>query len=257
MKTLLEEPALHGVDIGSTEWFALQRSLIEKRPLVKRAYDLWYSTMLADVATVPGGTGGIVELGSGSNYVKSLDPSVITSDVVSGGADMVIDARSLPFKAESLRGVLLTHVFHHIPDVTQFLSEAIRTLVPGGVISLIDVTHSPLARLLFGRFHPEAYRSDREGWLLDTSGTYGGADQALSWVVFHRDRERFERQFPGLRVEVIESLPWLGYLLSGGLTRKNIIPRALVPLISTADQATTALNGLCALHWHIRIRKVC
>jgi len=36
--------------------------------------------------------GPLVELGSGGSYLKELEPSLITSDVVEGVADQVIDA---------------------------------------------------------------------------------------------------------------------------------------------------------------------
>ncbi len=252
--TLLEEPSLRGIELGSARWFDVQRDLITRRPLVKRTYDTWYSAMLADAASVPSGVGRVLELGSGANYVKLIDPSVITSDLVPG-SDMVVDGQALPFGSEELRAIFLTHVFHHIPAPVQFLDEAVRTLVPGGVIAIIDVAHTALARLLFGKFHPEAYDGTVSDWQLDPSGPYGGANQAMSWIVFERDKERFERRFPMLRVECLELLPWFGYLVSGGLTRRNLIPSAIVPALRWVDAATAALNPLCALHWHIRIRK--
>jgi SAM-dependent methyltransferase len=211
--------------------------------------------MLADVATVER-EGKILEIGSGSGYVKLLNPDVITSDVVPGHADMMIDAESLPFEDRSLRGILLTHVFHHIPHADEFLNEAQRVLVPGGVITMIDVAHTPLSRVVFGRFHPEAYNHTVASWHLDPSGPYGGANQAMTWIVFQRDRAHFERQYPGLRLETVHYLPWLGYLLSGGATRRNFIPTSLVPVINGLDTLTGFLNPLCALHWHIRLRKV-
>ncbi len=254
MSTLLAEPALHGLEMGSARWFAVQRDLIARRPLVKRTYDLWYQTMLADAASVPKSSARVLELGSGANYVKRLDPSVVTSDVVPG-SDLVVDARALPFEAATLRAIFLTHVFHHIPEAEAFLREADRTLVPGGVIALIDVAHTPFARLIFGKFHPEAYEGSATEWKLRPGGAYGGANQAMSWIVFVRDKARFERRFPSLRVECVELLPWFGYLISGGLTRRNLIPSAVVPALKRLDAATTALNPLFALHWHIRVRK--
>lgn len=251
---LFEDPALAGVQLGSEEWFEAQRSIIDSRPLIKASYDRWYGTMLADVATVAR-PGTVLEIGSGSGYVKSLDSTVITSDVVPGHSDMLVDAERLPFADESLKGILLTHVFHHIPHVEKFLAEAQRTLVPGGVVTMIDVAHTPLARLVFGRFHPEAYDHRVKAWELDTSGPYGGANQAMSWVVFQRDRKRLRDLFPQLCVEAMDFLPWLGYLLSGGATRRNFIPAPTVPFMKSLDSATTPLNPLCALHWHIRIRK--
>ena len=97
-------------------------------------------------------------------YLKDLESSVITSDVVAGVAKQVVDGRALPFQDRSIRALLLTHVLHHIPDVNAFLREADRTLAPGGVISMIEVAHTPFARFFFRNFHPEPYRDDVREW---------------------------------------------------------------------------------------------
>ena len=256
LKSFLSEPSLDGVEIGSTQWFAAQRRIIASRPLVRQTYDRWYTTMLGDVASVPAHpSGDVLEIGSGSGYVKTIDPNVITSDIVPGHADLLIDAQELPFEAQSLRGILLTHVFHHIPDVRRFLREAIRTLVDDGVITMIEVAHTPLSRLLFGRFHPEEYRSGVGGWELDLSRPCGGANQALSWIVFKRDLQTFNREFPEFVVECVELLPWLGYLFSGGATRRNLVPGRLADVILKADENAKALDPFFSLHWHIRVRR--
>jgi SAM-dependent methyltransferase len=251
---IFEEPALAGVEIGSARWFEVQREIIASRPLVNATYERWYRAMLGDAATVAA-DGKILEIGSGSGYVKRLDPDVVTSDIVPGHSDMVVDARQLPFADASLKAILLTHVFHHVPDIRRFLCEADRTLVPGGVVTMIDVAHTPLSRLVFGHFHPERYDARAEDWALPAGDSYGGANQALSWIVFRRDRARFAREFPGFAVETIEYLPWFGYLLSGGATRRDLVPRFAVGLVRSLDEVTEVMNPLCALHWHICLRK--
>jgi SAM-dependent methyltransferase len=251
----LNEPQLSGLAVGSAEWFTTQRKLIADRPLVNGAYLGWYEKMLGDAASAPSGNGKILELGSGANFVKGLDPNVITSDVVRGASDLVVDARDLPFGDESLRAILLTHVFHHIPDVERFLNEAIRTLVPGGVISMIDVAHTPFAKFFFTHFHPEGYDDSSARWQLDESAPLGGANQAMTWIVFRRDVADFSARYPQLRIEVIEYLPWFAYLFSGGLTRRSLMPKGLVPLVRLLDVASRPLDRVMALHWHIRIRK--
>jgi SAM-dependent methyltransferase len=255
-KSLMPEPLLEGVPIGSEEWFTRQRDVIRSRPLTRRTYELWYGKMLADAASVAAGGGRILEIGSGAGFARTIDPSIITSDIVPGNSDMVVDARHLPFDDGSLRAIMLTHVFHHVPDVTSFLNEALRTLVNGGVITMIEVAHTPFSRFLFGKLHPEDYDSSVTGWALNPDRPCGGANQALSWVVFRRDRERFQKEFPGLSLECIELLPWLGYLLSGGVTRRNLVPNAMVGPIAALENALSVANPLFALHWHIRVRKV-
>src|SRR5438067_1161531 len=92
----LKETSLANFTVGSREYFAAQKQLILNRPLLKWCYDQWYSHLLADARSVP--TKGVrLELGSGGSYLKDLEPSVITSDVVNGVADQVVDGRSLPF----------------------------------------------------------------------------------------------------------------------------------------------------------------
>ncbi len=246
---------MSGLPIGSAEWFTTQRKLIVERPLVHDVYTSWYEKMLHDADSVPHGSGKLLEIGSGANFVKGVNPNVITSDVVRGASDLVVDAQNLPFPNESLRAILLTHVFHHIPDVEQFLNEAIRTLVPGGVISMIDVAHTPFAKFFFSHFHPEGYDDSRIAWQLDGNEPLGGANQAMSWIVFKRGLARFRERCPQLQIEFVEFLPWLAYLLSGGLTRRNLMPKAAVPLIRLLDVVSRPLDCAMALHWHIRIRK--
>src|SRR6266480_2661019 len=108
MQCILTHPGLKGLEIGTKDWFAAQRAMIQSKPLIKRCYDLWYRKLLEDADSVPSG-GTIVELGSGSSYVKTLRPEVVTSDCAPGVADMVIDGRRLPFADASVRALLLTH----------------------------------------------------------------------------------------------------------------------------------------------------
>ena len=99
-------PSLTGIQMGTRQWFAAQREMIRDKPLIQRCYGLWYRFLLEDADAVPRehGTKCIVELGSGSSYIKELRPEIITSDVAPGIADMVIDGRVLPFADESVHG---------------------------------------------------------------------------------------------------------------------------------------------------------
>lgn len=258
MSGFLTHPLLRGVRIGTPEWFAAQRAMIRLKPAVKRCYDRWYSELLDDADSVPESarSGLIVELGSGSSYLKTLRPEIVSSDVEPGVADMVIDGRRLPFPDGSVRALLLTHVFHHIPDVRLFLLEAVRVLLPGGVISMVDCTHTPFARFFFSRIHPEPYEPRAREWSFPEGNSMLDSNQALTWIVFRRDRERLESEFPQLRLERTAYLPWLGYLLSGGVNLRSLVPRFAAPLAAVADTLVRPLNPLFAIHWHIRIRKV-
>jgi SAM-dependent methyltransferase len=251
------EPRLRGARPGTRSFFEIQRRIIQERPLLRGVYAQWYARLLADEASVPGGSERtlLVELGSGGSWLKDLQPRVVTSDLVAGVADLIIDGRELPFADGSVRALFLTHVFHHIPDVERFLAEAERVLVPGGVIAMIEVPHTLFARFFFRRFHPEPYDERAATWAFDQSDAMRDANQALSWIVFFRDRARFARLFPGLSVEEPDYLPWLSYLASGGVTMRNLVPSFLVPMVRALDRWLSPLDRWMALHWHLVVRK--
>ncbi|HEY5999688.1 MAG TPA: class I SAM-dependent methyltransferase [bacterium] len=252
----LRDPALRGLAPGTAAWFEAQRRMIAGKPLVRRCYDLWYRRLLEDADSVPGAGGLIVELGSGLSYIKRLRPEVVTTDVVAGAADLVADGRALPFGDGTVRALLLTHVFHHIPDVGRFLTEARRVLAPGGVIGMVEETHTPFARFFFGRIHPEPYDDRAARWEFPAGDPLGAANQALSWIVFFRDAARFREGWPDLALERREYLPWLGYLLSGGVNLRSLVPRPLAPAFGALDALLRPCDRLCAIHWHLRLRKV-
>jgi SAM-dependent methyltransferase len=254
MLGLLKEPSLQGVQPGTPEFFATQKALLLKRPLLKHNYDDWYRRLLADAHSAPPG-GLIVELGSGGSYLKQLEPAIITSDVSPGIAEQVIDARKLPFANESVRALLLTHVFHHIPDVDAFFREAQRVLAPGGVIAMIELAHTPFARFFFKNFHHEPYEDGVREWSFAQNDSMMDSNQALSWMVFERDRVEFERRYPGLGIEKIEMMPWFTYFISGGVTMRYLIPNLMNGLLMGFERLLGPLAPMMALHSHICVRK--
>jgi SAM-dependent methyltransferase len=252
---LLTHPLLTSIPAGGRHWFEAQRRLIGSKPLVRECYDLWYTLLAADVKSVAA-SGEVLELGSGAGYVKEFLPEVITSDVTPGAADLVVDARHLPFRDEGVRALLLTHVFHHIPDVRAFLREADRVLAPGGVITMVECCNTPLSRLFFGRLHPEPFRPDAATWDFPEGSNLYDSNQALSWIVFERDRAVLESEFPMFTIERMRYLPWLGYLLSGGVNLRSAFPRFATGTVRRLDRLSRRIDELGAIHWHITVRKV-
>ncbi|HVX66215.1 MAG TPA: class I SAM-dependent methyltransferase [Bryobacteraceae bacterium] len=255
MGNWLTHHRLRNAELGSAAWFEAQRALILEKPLIRRCYDLWYRRMLDDCDSVPGPGGAIVELGSGSGFIKRMRPAAITSDVMPGVVDLVCDGRRLPFRDASVRALVLAHVFHHIPDVGAFLAEARRVLVPGGVITMVDVPHTRFARWFFSRVHPEPYNERAQEWPFPEGHSILDSNQALTWMVFERDRAKFERLFPELKLERVEYLPWLSYLLSGGVNLRSFVPGFAAPLFVALDWLLKPLDRLCAVHWHLSVRK--
>jgi hypothetical protein len=82
------------------------------------------------------------------------------------------------------------------------------------------------------------------------------ANQALSWIVFVRDREKFDRMFPRLKIQKVLYCPWFSYLVSGGVNYRPLVPRSLNPVVFGIDKLLAPFNRLFSLVWYLVIRKV-
>ena len=81
-----------------------------------------------------------------------------------------------------------------------------------------------MARFIYGLLHHEPCDPARRNWDFESKGPMSGANIALAWIVFKRDRLLFEKEFPTLRIVGLElDMPFI-YLLSGGVTRKSLFP---------------------------------
>lgn len=260
MKDFFLHPELKGISRNSVEWFRLLRSLIKKKPLLLDCYGQWFSYFQKDEQDTASLGGENVEIGSGPGILKDYITPLVTSDITAGiGLDRKIDATQLPFEDATLRGIFLVNVFHHIHSVEDFLMEVNRVLKPGGVLSIIDIARSPFAVLVFKYLHHEGYDGGVETWRLPAVKSDSSRDtsnQALTWIVFFRDRENFEKKFPSLKLEMTVYLPWLTFVFSGGATKRTLLPGCLNYFIMFASRLLTPLNPLFSLHWYLRIRKI-
>lgn len=248
------EDSLKSTKLGSTEYFKVQSQIIKSKPLIKINYDLWYQYIKSEIEEITFKEGLIIELGSGGGYLKEVIPEVITTDIEGGHVDMVVDAQSMPFENNSVKALVLTHSFHHFPNPELFFKEANRVLIPGGKIILIEVTSTPFSKLVFTIAGDEPIDTSQKNWSFKQENSMSDANQALSWIIFKRDREKFYSLFPELRITNTKYLPWCTYLVSGGVTRKPFIPRFMYPLAYFADKLNY-LYPLFSIHWLIVLRK--
>ena len=153
-------------------------------------------------------------------------PNLVTSDLLAlPQVDLVVDAcKSLPFEDGGLRAIAMVNVFHHLPDCQAFLSEAQRCLAVGGSLTLIEPWVTNWSSFVYRHLHHEPFDSAATDWSFATTGPLSGANQALPWIVFSRDRTRFERDFPTLRLERVELLMPIRYILSGGVSFRAFVP---------------------------------
>jgi hypothetical protein len=80
------------------------------------------------------------------------------------------------------------------------------------------------SRFIYRRFHHEPFEPDAQSWEFPSSGPLSGANGALPWIVFDRDRATLAREFPDLAVREVQPLMPLAYLWSGGVGMRSLMP---------------------------------
>ena len=113
---------------------------------------------------------------------------------------------------------------HHLPEVRKFLREACRCLRHDGKIVMIEPWVTSWSRFIYRHFHHEPFNPDAETWGFAPMGPLSGANMAIPWIVFERDRGRFAAEFPDLQVKQIRPLMPFRYLVSGGVTMRSLMP---------------------------------
>ncbi len=210
-------------DIDDPRRTLQHREVILSKPFLKKLYEEWYAVFKLQAGELPHGT--LVELGSGGGFLKETLPQVITSDIlqIPDLVDKIFYAQNMPFENESVAGIFMTDVFHHIPDSAAFLKEANRVLMTGGRMVMSEPAKTIFGKFIYKNFHHEPFNTDGD-WFIPESGPMSGSNQALPYIVFIRDRDKFEREFPSLKIKEIRYHTPLRYLLSGGVSKKQMVP---------------------------------
>jgi SAM-dependent methyltransferase len=233
--------------LESSESLERATRAIRDKPALRAFYHEAYAKFAGCVARCPPG-GGVLELGSGGGFLREVLPDVVTSDVLPyPGVDNVVDATRMQFADASLRAILMLNVFHHIADCAAFLREAARCLVPGGRVFMVDQYPGWLSTPIFRYVHHEGFAPDAASWTFASSGPLSSANGALAWIVFERDRARFDREFPELELARFAPHTPLLYWLSGGLKSWSLIPGFGVAPAARLDRALARLSpGACS-----------
>jgi SAM-dependent methyltransferase len=222
LSRLLALPLTAGCDIDAPETTALRRQIIREKPFLKAIYDDWYRAI---AAALPEGPEPVLELGSGAGFLRERIPRAVTSDILAvPGVDLVADATRLPFASGVLRGIVMTNVLHHLPDIRGFLREAGRAVKPGGRLVMVEPWVTTWSTFIYRRLHTEPFEPDAASWELPSRGPLSGANGALPWIVFERDRQQFAAEFPAWRISSISPTMPFRYLVSGGVSLRCLVP---------------------------------
>lgn len=218
----LEHPLTRGLALDSPDTTRLRLAIIAGKPFLRRIYDEWYAAL---AARLPDGPGRVLELGSGAGFLEAFVPDVVRSEIFQcPGIAVVLDACHLPLRPASLRAIVMTDVLHHVPDVRAFFREAGAAVRPGGVVAMVEPWVSAWSRVVYGRLHHEPFVPDATRWEFAATGPLSGANGALPWIVFERDRAIFEREFPEWTIETVRPMMPFRYLVSGGVSMRSLMP---------------------------------
>jgi SAM-dependent methyltransferase len=213
---------LKNLDIDTPSTSINRAIKIKNNLFLRNLYIEWYKSIVEIFAKT---NGPILELGSGGGFLKEVLPKIITSDILNLPNVMLhLDGRILPFKSNSLAGIVMVDVFHHLPDVRMFLTEAARCIKPGGHIVMNEPWCTKWSWLIYKYLHYEPFLPKSKIWHFPVGGPLSQANSALPWIVFHRDRNIFERDFPQLRIKALRLHTPFSYLLSGGLVMDRLVP---------------------------------
>lgn len=226
------------LDLDAPETTILHKEIILSKPVLKQIYINWYNRILKEVGSHEGKK--ILELGSGGGFLKSIYPSIITSDILPlPDCDQCFSAESIPHENESIDAIVMINVFHHIPHCELFLSEAQRVLKPGGKIVMIEPYNCSWSRFIYGNFHHEPFDVHAD-WTFVSAGPLSSSNVALPYIVFERDLDLFKSKFTCLSLGKMEFHSPVSYLLSGGVSMKSMIPVFLFSIIEKIESVASS-----------------
>lgn len=240
-------------DLDAPESTLVHQRVIEKKRFLRDLYADFYREMIEEAS--PSSEGLHVELGSGGGFMKSLLPSLVTSDILPlRSTDCCFSVEALPFRAASVDSFFTMNTAHHFPDFARALGEMDRCLKPGGRIVMIEPANTTWGRFVYRNFHHELFDPEGE-WAFDSSGPLSGGNGALPWIVFVRDRKRLASEYPRLQVESIRYHTPLRYLLSGGFTLRQLMPSWSSGLVRLLERATGFLGPMAGMFMTIRVSR--
>lgn len=222
VSTLLSHPLTRGRDLDDPNTTELRKTIINNKPFLKKVYKYWYSEIKKNLPPVDG---SVLELGTGAGFLKDVIPNLITSDLMPvEGTDLTCSAIEIPLPKSSLRAIVMINVLHHIHDVDAFFDEAAKRVKPNGAIIMIEPWVTPWSKFVYSNFHHEPFEPEAISWKLPDSGPLSGGNDALPWIIFNRDIEKFKTRHTSWSINSVTPGMPISYLLSGGIALRSLSP---------------------------------
>jgi SAM-dependent methyltransferase len=218
------------------------RDVWERKPVLRLIYDDFYDRLAA--ACRPGRT---IEIGGGVGNLKERLGEVVATDIQSAPwLDCVADAQRLPFASGVAANIVMVDVLHHLEFPVVFFREAARVLRPGGRVLMVEPAITWGSSLFYRLLHHEPVRTSAEVLIDGTPDPKRDpydSNQAIPTLLATRDRERFHRLFPALRIASVEWFSLAAYPLSGGFKSWSLISAELARRMLAIERALEPTLG--------------
>ena len=178
-------------------------------------YKEWYELISKFLSEIDGIN---IELGCGASFIDQINKSIKKTDVfLNSNTDFKLNAMDIGKNFENkISNLILVNVFHHISDPELFLKSAEKSLLSGGRIIMIEPSNNYWSRLVYKFIGHEPFDTSQIEWRFQSKDPLLDSNQALSWIIFERDYEKFKNLFPMFSLIQKKNMMPFSYLLSGG-----------------------------------------
>lgn len=260
LKKTYSNPLSSGLNIDSEEAVRIHQRIIRENQLLTRHYEFVYAYFKKVEDSLCDLHFPSLEIGSGGGFLKEFIPDVITSDVVkSEGIDRIEDAASLLFPDRSLKAIYANGVLHHIKEPELCIKEIRRILVPGGMFVSNEPSTNFFGYFMNKYFNHEYTNKHVKEWKIDSQEEHGRltlTNMAMPYIIFKRDAALFKQKFKDLEIISISYHDFLRYTLSGGLSYRPFVLRALYGTVNFIEKMFRPLMPVLGTNMLITVKKV-
>jgi SAM-dependent methyltransferase len=227
----------------------------DRKPVLRTVYNDFYDRIVS--VCVPGLT---VEIGGGIGNLKQRLPNVIATDIqYARWLDCVADAQHLPLADGTVANIVMVDVLHHIEFPAVFFREVSRALRPGGRVVMVEPAITWGSTLFYRLIHHEPVRMSADPLVDGTPDPRRDpydSNQAIPTLIATRDRERFSRTFPELKIAQVDWFSFAVYPLTGGFKPWSLISPGMATRVLRLERAVErAVGPLAAFRMMLVVEK--